>query len=345
MFFSRAILAGLVLLGCLADARYLVQRDSTFDGRPELFADIQPRQSSNNDGPTCRRICGSCGSSCSSATVSKRNLIHLVTSNNTALDERSSEHEESRHLLKRTLRNVRQTNIGAFLRAKINALVSTRDNDKTNLINLAYSAPSNDYTFATLKRFEDFNANVLNIGTGGLEGCTVLTVVSRRAVYMGHFFETLAFDPDGTKSPDAAFQQNCLNLITGQGQTWRTRGDSLDPSLFTGDNGPAFAFIMTPRQNQVNPTEDNPSPPVPGPDTQLYAERIGQLSDTLRGLMPDVWILYYNYIAINVPKQTQQYQGKALFEYDPNADGNNHADFRLWYEQNSETGRGTGLFT
>jgi hypothetical protein len=45
-------------------------------------------------------------------------------------------------------------------------------------------APSNDYTFATLKRFSDFDANILNIGIQGLEGCTVLTVVSRRAVYM-----------------------------------------------------------------------------------------------------------------------------------------------------------------
>lgn len=45
-------------------------------------------------------------------------------------------------------------------------------------------ADHNDYTFAALRRFSDFNANVLNIGIAGLEGCTVLTVVSPKAVYM-----------------------------------------------------------------------------------------------------------------------------------------------------------------
>jgi hypothetical protein len=49
---------------------------------------------------------------------------------------------------------------------------------------LQMSAPQNDYTFATLKEFSDFSSNVLNIGVAGLEGCTVLTVVSPEAVYM-----------------------------------------------------------------------------------------------------------------------------------------------------------------
>lgn len=46
------------------------------------------------------------------------------------------------------------------------------------------AAQANDYTFAALRDFSNFYANILNIGTEGLEGCTVLTVVSRRAVYM-----------------------------------------------------------------------------------------------------------------------------------------------------------------
>ncbi|TGJ78222.1 hypothetical protein E0Z10_g10548 [Xylaria hypoxylon] len=280
MFFSRVILTSLVLFGCLAHARYLVERDSVADGRIEAKF---------------------------------------------------------------------RSKIVAFLQRKVNALVSTKDNPNTNLINLAYSiAEDNDYTFAVLRSFSDFNANILNIGTERLEGCTVLTVVSRKAVYMAHFFENLAFAPDDGKAPDSAFEQNCINQITGRGQTWRTRGDSIDPSLFTGNNGPAFAYIMTPRQEQADPTRQNPNPPVPGPDTQLYAERMRQLSQTLTSLIPGLWVVYYNYIAANAAQyeeqDAQQHRGKALFEYDPNADGNNNANFRIWYEQNMENGQGAGLF-
>ncbi|KAI1800357.1 hypothetical protein F4811DRAFT_539453 [Daldinia bambusicola] len=345
MYFAHTILGSLVLIGCFANARYLAQRDLAFDGLPEVFANIWSRDSSNSDGPTCRRICGSCGSSCSSSTVSKRSLLQLVPSNDTAQDEAASEQEGTHHLLRRTLRNVRQNGIGNFLQGKTDALVLLRDNGNTNTINLADATNANDYTFATLKQFSDFQApNFLNIGIDGLEGCTVLTVVSKKAVYMAHFFESLAFAPEGAKAPDTAFEQNCLNLVTGQGQRWRARGDSIDPKLFTGDNGPAFAYIMTPRQDQAALTPDNPNPPVPGADTQLYGGRIDQLSQTLTNLIPGLWVVHYNYIATNIEQYTQKYQGKALFEYDANADGNNNPNFRLWYEQNLETGTGVGLF-
>ncbi|KAI2619290.1 hypothetical protein GGR54DRAFT_138240 [Hypoxylon sp. NC1633] len=334
MFFARAILASLVLLGCLTDARYLAQRDLVVDGY------LLPRQSSGYGRPSCRRICGSCGSSCSYTPVSKRDLVQFITFNDTAADEANYVDEGIHPLLKRTFRNVRQSTVGSFLDRKTAALVPADENPNSNLISLAYSEEDEndednrvDFTFATLKRFSDYTTDVLNIGTAGLEGCTVLTVVSPTAVYMAHFFESLAFAPDDGIDPNVAFQQNCLNLITGQGQTEDARGDHLDPSLFTGNNGPAAAFIMTPREDQ----------PAAGSNSQLHAARIGQISQTLTNLIPGVGVTYYNYIAISIEGQTEQYQGKALFEYDPNADGNNNADFRLWYEQNSETGRNLGL--
>ncbi|KAK5630237.1 hypothetical protein RRF57_005952 [Xylaria bambusicola] len=46
------------------------------------------------------------------------------------------------------------------------------------------AAQSNDYTFAALRDFSRFDANILNIGTEGLEGYAVFTVVSLGAVYM-----------------------------------------------------------------------------------------------------------------------------------------------------------------
>ncbi|KAI0430579.1 hypothetical protein F5Y09DRAFT_341512 [Xylaria sp. FL1042] len=344
VFFGRIALASLALVGCFANARYLPQRDSVVNKWPQSFADLQPRTSNENGRPSCRPICGSCGSSCSSTEASKRSLLQLITSNSTNEDILSdTDHDNTSHLLKRQLKDVRQAAISSYLKSKVNALVTTRDNPNTNLIDLAYSTGFNDYTFATLREFSNFGTDVLNIGTQGLHGCTVLTVVSKRAVYMGHFFESLAFSVDGGKAPDTAFEQNCLNLITGQGQRWRARGDSINPSLFTGDNGPAIAYIMTPRRDQDTPTPQNPNPPVPGPDTQLFAGRIEQLSQTLTDLIPGLGITYYNYIGMNVKQQSVGYKGKALFEFDPNADGSNNPNFRLWYEHTMVDGREAGL--
>lgn len=104
-----------------------------------------------------------------------------------------------------------------------------------------------------------------------------------------------------------------------------------------------MAFINTMRQEQADPTPGNPNPPAPGPETQQYGGRIAQITQTLTGLIPGLTVVYCNYIAINVEDQTQEYQGKALFEYDPNADGLGNPNFRLWYEQAMEDGRSLGL--
>lgn len=100
---------------------------------------------------------------------------------------------------------------------------------------------------------------------------------------------------------------------------------------------------MTPRPDQDDPTAQNPNPPVPGPDEQMYGMQIGQLSQTLRSLIPDLTIINYNYIAQNVPNQRYLWQGKALFEYDPDADGDSNPNFRLWYEQTMRNGDGWNL--
>ncbi|KAI8966244.1 hypothetical protein F5Y11DRAFT_343630 [Daldinia sp. FL1419] len=342
MAFTRIILLGLLLFGFATDGRRLAHRELAVD---RILAELQVIRASDNGRPYCRQICGSCGSACSSTTGSKRSLSGPVAFNITDDNGLSTEYENTGPLLKRVIRPVRQNNVGNYIKTKAAALVSTRVNPRTNLISLAYSTNRNDFTFAVLRDLQDFKTNVLNIGVVNLTGCTVLTVVSHRAVYMGHFFENLAFAPDAgnPRDPDTAFQENCLNLITGQGQTYQVRGDSLDPRLFTGENGPAFAFIMTPRQSQDSPTEQNPNPPVPGPETQMYAGRINQLSQTLTDLIPGLWIVYYNYIAVDTDEYIQDYQGKALYEYDPNADGANNANFRLWYEQNTENGQNLGL--
>lgn len=99
---------------------------------------------------------------------------------------------------------------------------------------------------------------------------------------------------------------------------------------------------MTPREDQADPTAEVPDPPVPGPTSQLYSGRITQIKTLLTQLIDGITVLDYNYIALNVP--TAAYQGVALFEYDPNADGQGHPNFRLWYEQTMGDGISIGLF-
>ena len=104
-----------------------------------------------------------------------------------------------------------------------------------------------------------------------------------------------------------------------------------------------MAFVMTPRAEQPDPTEEEPNPPAPDASSQQYPTQMGLLATTLTTLIPGVTIMYYNYIAVNVEQYTEDYQGSALFEYDSDADGLGHPNWRLWYEQNSETGLGLGM--
>lgn len=163
--------------------------------------------------------------------------------------------------------------------------------------------------------------------------------------HQGHFFESLAWDPDEEYEIDTnqAFQENCLNLITGNGVTWETKGDAIDASLFTGYN--PVAIIMTPRQNQDDPTDANPNPAVPGPETQQYAAKVQQLVTTLQGLIDGLTVVYYNYIAMDLEDYQYDYQGVALFEYDPSADGNGNPNFRVWCESAMEDAWGMGIIS
>jgi hypothetical protein len=69
------------------------------------------------------------------------------------------------------------------------------------------------------------------------------------------------------------------------------------------------------------------NPPVPAPGTQLLSGRMVQLSQTVTYLIPGPGVVYCNYIATNVERYTQKYQGKALFKFDPSADGSDNPNF------------------
>ena len=83
---------------------------------------------------------------------------------------------------------------------------------------------------------------LFTLGTGGLHGCTIVTIVSNRAVYMGHYWEISAmggkigdFDPVTFSPTDPRrenFQRRVLNAITGGDRNPETSGDPFHPRLY-----------------------------------------------------------------------------------------------------------------
>lgn len=56
-----------------------------------------------------------------------------------------------------------------------------------------------------------------------------------------------------------------------------------------------------------------------------------------------VGILMYNYWAVpNNQEYPHKFQGTTLWEYDSNADGQQTANWRLWFEGLNENGRALG---
>ena len=72
----------------------------------------------------------------------------------------------------------------------------------------------------------------------------------------------------------------------------------------------------------------------------------------IRQLVPNIGILVYNYMCVPTVENPltpggeliyeNEYQGVALFEYDSNADNKGNADWRIWFEAQSERGRRLG---
>ncbi|CZT24264.1 uncharacterized protein RCC_09983 [Ramularia collo-cygni] len=216
-----------------------------------------------------------------------------------------------------------------------------------------------DDTVAAVSYMTEFGNTPFTYGTKGLHGCTMLTVVSKRAVYMAHFWET--YSTHGDDDIDDAnskrqYEERVIKALTltpvpnpynppeAQSPSDRTarnhkyikpNGDVFNPDMFNqrGDN--AQAFIMTPLEMGVGPNSKK----------YEYAKKINLLVDELkrvRGLR--VTIVGYQRLQYKIDDQGREVEmlghesdwaeytnpqaakGHALFEYD--GDGN----WRLFYE-------------
>ncbi|KAF7554106.1 hypothetical protein G7Z17_g3193 [Cylindrodendrum hubeiense] len=139
-----------------------------------------------------------------------------------------------------------------------------------------------------------------------------------------HAFSTMPLsNGEGRIEPGARTYwgfQPVLNLIQGIPWTPAAAGNSLTTELFPSGRRPdgranSYAFIMTPRSRSALNDETS---------KEFLAE----------------YLMLYNPWRKDKEKP---YKGRALFEYDPDADGQSNADWRLWLEHRQITGSSLGL--
>ena len=205
---------------------------------------------------------------------------------------------------------------------------------------MALTRLTGDYSSTTVQK--TFDGSKYELGTVGLTGCSVLTVVSRRGVFMGHFFESLAFSrptqkqleaegQDPATYPKLNFVGEVTNLIDQSKGTTAGVGPSLDVSLFNQDGDNTKAYIMTPRA--WNGQAGSPQ----------YTNKINSIISQVQGLLPSIGdIPIYDYVRLNMEDPAEEAElytnarGAAFFQYDPSNRGKQA--WRLFYERGLANG-------
>lgn len=182
--------------------------------------------------------------------------------------------------------------------------------------------------------FDELKNEAISFGTSGLCGCTVLVIVSKRAVYIAHYWESISFAPDaswGFKDEDDAFAKTVIKgLMSGVG-----RGNGQEQVSLKGQVGkikdPSIrAYLMIPAKTHAEVPDG-------------YRNRWNEIKTTVGGLIPELawsptipnprWAeIKYDALSNNAPELVTTARGCILFKYDP--DHNQKRKSALWIEQN-----------
>jgi hypothetical protein len=168
-------------------------------------------------------------------------------------------------------------------------------------------------------------------GTSGLCGCTTLIIISRRAFYGTHWWESISFEPDNQwlkpgETPDQIFQRTVLDGIT----KGNTRGSAYaQMPLVPGqiDDDSIRAYLIRPNKS-FGGTKDG------------YQKQWDLIKSTITSMLPRlgedgrIQDIVYNRLAMGSDLLRISARGKVLFKYDP--DDNGHKRAVLWVEQRLE---------
>lgn len=254
------------------------------------------------DTPDCRTLCSDSGPCGAGQQPSKKRdllLARIQAENSTNVLPR----DEASKLAKRVFNVVAQAQLPAYVQNTVDTAIPIIPPVQPNVIQ------------ANVAVQRVFGAAEIAIGTPGLCGCTVVTVVSTQAIYMGHFFENPSW------SNTAAFRNKVLKFF-GFGGVPDGTGPVINAALFPIQPS-TRVYIMTPRKGAGNPNRSN------------YRTKVPQLRAQIEAVLgAGVTFVTFNYVPrdCNDNNLFAGQRGVALFQYDPDSDGNNNPGWRLFYE-------------
>ncbi|KAK4153471.1 hypothetical protein C8A00DRAFT_33761 [Chaetomidium leptoderma] len=198
-----------------------------------------------------------------------------------------------------------------------------------------------DGNMATVSREKLFTeGSAFQLGSGGLHGCTVMTLVSKRAAYMAHYWEVYALGASDDVSPAVPtykdFQIKVLNAITGGGeQDPITVGGGVTWEWYNQPGDQTRLILMTPARPGWTPTQ--------GIDMSalMYPNKVAAIASLVRQHIPGVQVRFVPYRRLNYRWNggyptgqdaaiiNKSARGMAFFQYDGTFDG---AYWRLMYE-------------
>ena len=200
-----------------------------------------------------------------------------------------------------------------------------------------YGEPQ-DMATSVFQEFQELKGGVLvdtkafSLGTAELCGCTTLVIISRKAVYMGHYWESISFNPDkvwldqyGDK--DKCFKKTVIKgLTTGVGVDPEKEQVSLKGQASKIEDENITAYLIIPTESSDGIANGYRS------EWDQIKSKVSEFLPTLK--TGDRW-KEVSYVALNknnlLLKTTAR--GRVLFKFDPNEDGKKRA--ALWVEQNA----------
>ena len=193
-----------------------------------------------------------------------------------------------------------------------------------------------DMATAVYREFTDNKA--LSLGTDGLCGCTVLTVVSRNAVYMAHYFESVSFAPD--REWEDHYESRGQNyfeatVVKGLRRGIRREQEPLPSEPF--DNDDVKVYLLHPNRSWDPRKNDFET---------FYKKRWNQIKSIVVDIIPAAaranrWKdIEYQRLHRESAQLDNTARGRILFKYDPDhryigPDGTERTQKKaaLWNEQ------------
>ncbi|KAF2734822.1 hypothetical protein EJ04DRAFT_512249 [Polyplosphaeria fusca] len=189
----------------------------------------------------------------------------------------------------------------------------------------------------------EFGNRPFQIMTGGIHGCMTVMLVSNRAVWAAHFWESYSHGKPNLDTPatEPAFVDRVLKFIKGEEvknaapSTYKPyitpTGPAPNPDWFNGDNDETQLFISTPIADGQKLENPNAKLKYPTRVTAMESEfrrRIGKKPKAVR--IPYMRLDYSK--PAEKALENRSNRGMHLFQYDPDSDGKGKRSWRIFME-------------